>query len=123
MKETRTLTCIGCPMGCQLTVTLEDGAVAAVAGNTCKRGGAYARREVVCPTRVLTTTVPVLGGERPTVPVRTAGEVPKALLLRCADAVKSIYLAAPVAAGQVVCADLCGTGVDLIAVRDVEASE
>ena len=33
----RQLTCIGCPMGCQLTATLEGGVVTAVTGNTCIR--------------------------------------------------------------------------------------
>ena len=119
MKEIRNLTCIGCPMGCPLTVTMEDGQVLAVAGNTCKRGDSYARREVVNPTRILTTTLPVTGGESPTVAVKTAGEVPKALLLDCVRAVKDLRVAAPVAAGQVVARDLCGTGVDLIAVKAV----
>ena len=35
--EKRELTCIGCPLGCALTVTLEHGAVVSVAGNTCPR--------------------------------------------------------------------------------------
>lgn len=48
--EKRELTCIGCPMGCPLTVELENGAVTAVYGNTCPRGDAYARKEVTAPT-------------------------------------------------------------------------
>ena len=36
--ETRELTCIGCPLGCSLKVTLENGEVTDVTGNTCKRG-------------------------------------------------------------------------------------
>ena len=119
MSELRNLICIGCPMGCPLTVTLENGAVAKVEGNTCKRGDTYARHEVTNPTRILTTTLPVDGGVSPTVAVKTAGEVPKALLVDCAREVKGLRLAAPVKAGQVVRADLRGTGVDLIAVKDV----
>ena len=46
------LTCIGCPMGCPLIVTMEDGAVVSVTGNTCPRGDAYARKEVTAPTRI-----------------------------------------------------------------------
>ena len=46
------LTCISCPMGCPLIVTMEDGAVASVTGNTCPRGDAYARKEVTAPTRI-----------------------------------------------------------------------
>lgn len=118
MSETRVLTCIGCPMGCRLTVTMEDGAVAAVAGNTCRRGEDYARREVTAPARVLTTTVPVAGGLRPRVPVKTAGEVPKAMVLACARALAAVEMTAPVRAGDVVCRDILGTDVDVIAVRD-----
>ena len=58
--ETRELTCINCPLGCQLTVTLVDGEVTSVAGNTCKRGDTYGRKEVTNPTRIVTTK---LGGD------------------------------------------------------------
>ena len=50
--EKRELICIGCPMGCPLTVTLDGGTVVTVQGNTCPRGDAYARREVTAPTRI-----------------------------------------------------------------------
>ena len=119
MNDIRNLTCIGCPMGCALTVTMENGSVVKVEGNTCKRGDTYARREVTNPTRILTTTLPVSGGSAPTVAVKTAGEVPKAMLLECVQAIKALTLTAPVTAGQVVCSNLCGTGVDLIAVKAV----
>ena len=65
--EKRELICIGCPMGCPLTVTLDGGAVVTVQGNTCPRGDAYARREVTAPTRIVTTTVRVTGGILPAV--------------------------------------------------------
>ena len=117
--ETRNLICIGCPMGCALTVTMQDGTVTAVEGNTCKRGDDYARREVTAPTRVLTTTLPVVRGTRPTVPVKTAGEIPKHLVMDCAKALRGIELSAPVAAGDVVCRNILGTGVDIVAVADV----
>ena len=48
--EERKLTCIGCPMGCPLIVTMEAGEVISVTGNTCKRGDVYARKEVTNPT-------------------------------------------------------------------------
>ena len=114
----RELICIGCPMGCRLMVTLEGRTVTAVTGNTCRRGDDYAHREVTAPARVLTTTVPVVGGVRPRVSVKTAGEVPKAMVLACARALANVEVAAPVRAGDVVCRDILGTGVDVIAVRD-----
>ncbi|MDD5866147.1 MAG: DUF1667 domain-containing protein, partial [Lachnospiraceae bacterium] len=62
-EEKKNLTCICCPMGCQITVTLKDGEVTDVTGNTCKRGDIYARKEVTNPTRVVTSSVRVTGGE------------------------------------------------------------
>ena len=61
----RQLTCIGCPMGCQLTATIENGVVTAVTGNTCKRGDSYARKECVAPARTVTGTVRCIGGLAP----------------------------------------------------------
>lgn len=47
--STRNLTCIGCPMGCQLTAELAGGEVVSVRGNTCARGEAYAPQGVHPP--------------------------------------------------------------------------
>ena len=60
--EERKLTCIGCPMGCPLTVVMNGKEVISVTGNTCKRGDVYARKEVTDPTRIVTSTVRVSGG-------------------------------------------------------------
>ena len=59
------------------------------------------------------------GGERSTVPVKTAGEIPKALLLDCARALRNVILPAPIHAGDIVVANLLETGVDVIAVKDI----
>ena len=51
---TKELTCIGCPMGCNITVTLDDNKnVLDVKGFTCAIGEKYARTEVVNPERVI----------------------------------------------------------------------
>ena len=43
MKKTE-LTCIGCPMGCAVTVEMDGaGEITGVIGHTCKRGEVYAR--------------------------------------------------------------------------------
>ncbi len=36
--EEKHLTCIGCPMGCSLTVRISEKKVVSVQGNTCKKG-------------------------------------------------------------------------------------
>ena len=115
-----TLTCIRCPKGCQVTVTLEGGQVTAVTGNGCPRGDAYARKEVTDPTRVVTTVVPVSGSAvARMVSVKTAGDVPKAKVLDVVRALSGVSMAAPVHIGDVVLADVCGTGVDVVATKDV----
>ena len=98
--ETRELICIGCPMGCPLTVTLEGGAVTAVQGNTCPRGDAYGRKEVTNPTRIVTSTVRVKGGVL---------------------ALKGVEVPAPVSIGQVLLEDAAGTGVAVVATKNVDA--
>ena len=75
--EKRNLTCIGCPMGCALTVEMENGEVKSVTGHTCKRGDDYARKEVTHPTRIVTSSVYVTGGAIPMVSVKTANDIPK----------------------------------------------
>ena len=57
--ERRDLICIGCPLGCPLVVETDGVEVASVTGNTCKRGDAYARKEVTNPTRIVTSSVKV----------------------------------------------------------------
>lgn len=75
--EKRDLTCIGCPLGCQITVTMENGEVTDVKGNTCPRGDKYAREEVTNPTRVVTSIVKVEGGNLAAVSVKTKDVIPK----------------------------------------------
>ena len=117
--EKRELTCIGCPLGCTMQVTLEDGAVVSVTGNTCPRGDAYARKEVTHPTRIVTTTVPVRGGTAATVSCKTRSDIPKDKIFAVVRALKAVTVAAPVTIGQVVLPNAADTGVDVIATKNV----
>lgn len=117
--EEKSLICINCPLGCRLTATLEKGEVRAVTGNTCPRGEAYARRELSAPTRILTSTVRVTGGTLPVVSVKTADGIPKGRIFDFMEAIRDIELKAPVVMGQVVLADVCGTGVDIVATKNI----
>jgi CxxC motif-containing protein len=121
MKEEKTITCIGCPMGCQVTAVIEDGEVTGVTGNTCAIGDRYARKEVVCPMRVVTSTVRVAGGNLPVVSVKTNGDIPKKQIAQCMRQIRDIKLTAPVAAGDVVVKHIVGTDVDVIATKDIQA--
>ena len=117
----RELICIGCPMGCRLT--LESAPETAngyrVTGCTCKRGEEYAIKEVTAPTRMLTSTVVIEGARLPRLPVRTSGPIPKQRLGECMAILNGLRETSPVAVGQVLVKDLFGTGIDLIASRSL----
>ena len=118
--ETRELICIGCPLGCPLTVTVENNEVTSVAGNTCPRGDAYARKEVTNPTRIVTSTVVVEGGVAPMVSCKTAADIPKGKIFDVTEALQAVCVPAPVAIGDVVLANAAGTGVDVIATKNID---
>ena len=99
--EEKNLICICCPLGCPLTVTLENGEVVSVTGNTCPRGAAYGRREVTNPTRIVTSTALVSGGVLPVVSVKTASDIPKGKIKDVMDAIRQIHAVAPVQIGDV----------------------
>ena len=115
----QTITCISCPVGCRMTVTIEDGKFVSVTGNTCKRGEIYAKQECISPERMVTAVIPVAGAATP-LSVKTRTPIPKAKIQACMAALSEVRLSAPVAAGSVVLADVCGTGVDIIATKSVE---
>lgn len=112
------ITCINCPVGCRLRVELENGQVVSVTGNACKRGEIYARQECVDPQRMVTAVIPVEGSRTP-LSVKTRTPISKKRIGACMQALADVKLTAPIAAGSVVLADVCGTGVDIIATRSV----
>ena len=114
MKE---LVCIVCPRGCRLRVDEENGC--AVTGNSCPRGAKYGKNEVSNPTRVLTSTVKLTGGRYRRCLVKTRQAVPKGKLMEIMRLLDGVELAAPVKTGQVVLPDAAGTGVDVVATKDM----
>ena len=119
MSEVRELICIGCPMGCPLTVTMENGEVLSVTGNTCPNGDKYARKEVTDPRRTVTSTVKIKGGVLPVVSVKTATDIPKNKIFDCMKEIDKIEIDAPVSIGDIVIKDVCGTGVDVIVTKNI----
>ena len=115
--EQRHLTCIGCPMGCQVTVEMEKGEVISVSGNTCKRGDIYARKELTNPTRIVTSTVRVK--DHGMVSVKTREDIPKGKIFDVVRELKGVCLTAPVRIGDIVMENAAGTGVPVIATKNV----
>lgn len=113
--------CISCPVGCMLTVEDQDGQIV-VTGNACPRGKTYGVKEFTAPERMVTSSVAADGGMQPLVSVKTASPVPKAAVPDVLAAIRSARAAAPVSIGDVVVPDAAGTGVDVIATRDLPAT-
>lgn len=119
--ETLQFNCTTCPSECLLTVEAErddDGSVAAVrsvTGNNCPRGDKFARQELSCPMRVLTTAVAVSGGDEALLPVRTAEAIPLELHAQAMALIRGLVVNAPIHMGDVVLANLLNTNIDLVA--------
>lgn len=119
MVERKEFICIGCPLGCPLTVELSDGVVKSVTGNTCPNGEKYARKEVTDPRRTVTTTVKVENGRLPVVSVKTAEDIPKNKIFDCMQELATIKVMAPIHIGDIVVQNVADTGIAVIATKDV----
>lgn len=108
MKE---IICIVCPNGCHISVD-ENGTMT---GGKCKRGIAYAQKELTAPERTLTSSVKLFGHEQRRLSVKTSKPIPKGLLFAAMDVVKSLEVHAPVKIGDVLVSHICGTDADLVA--------
>ena len=116
---TKKLICVACPMGCGITVQLDDNAnVCEVTGNTCPRGKAYAITECTAPTRVLTSTVKVNGGRVNMVSVKSSAPIPKGMMFDIMKEINSVQVDAPVEIGQVIIKNVLGTGADIVATNE-----
>ncbi len=115
----KVITCINCPIGCRMTVSIENGKVVSITGNSCKRGIEYATQESIAPKRMVTAVVAVQGRKMP-VSVKTRTPIPKDKIFACMQAIESLQVQPPVQMGEVLCPNVCGTGVDVIATKTVE---
>ncbi|MBN1777013.1 MAG: DUF1667 domain-containing protein [Clostridiales bacterium] len=117
----KTLTCINCPIGCLLTVSVDEHENQCIKGNLCKRGIVYAKAELTNPTRTVTSTVRLRNAAVSQLPVKTSSPIPKGTMRACMLALKYIEVSAPVAAGDVIIENVCGTDTDIIATRSMPA--
>ncbi len=111
-------TCVECPVGCRLIVTMEHGEVVRVEGNKCPRGAQYGAAEALDPRRILTGVVRAKGLAVAMVPVRTRQSIPKAAFVDAAAAVRGLVIDRPVRCGEVIVQNFLGLGTDLIATRE-----
>ena len=115
-----TITCISCPLGCLLGVTVEDTYVKSVTGASCNRGKAYADMEIKNPTRTVTSTVSIKGSDLKMGSVKSQKPIPKHLIFDCLKSLKGVEIQAPVRIGDVIVENVCSTGVDIVATRSAD---
>ena len=119
MSEKVEITCISCPMGCEVELEVEDDEILSMEGNRCEAGREYVKNEFHNPTRILPTTARVKGGVLPLVPVKTDEPMPKPLLEDAMNEIAKVELEAPVELGDVVIENILDTGVNIVATRDL----
>ena len=119
MIAKREMTCIACPMGCRMNVWRDETGKVQVENHTCKRGVTYGVQEFENPMRTVTSLVRIQSGMRSVCAVKTKSVVPKAKIPEILEIIRTVKAVAPVAIGQVVAADIAGTGVDLVATANM----
>lgn len=116
----KTYTCIICPVGCDITVRAEQSSILSIEGNCCPKGADYVEQELSNPRRNIATSVMVHNGDLPLVSVRLNRPIPKDQIFTVMAAIKNLSFEGPVRIGQVLSKDICGTGADLIATKNVD---
>jgi len=111
--------CTVCPRGCHINVVGNEKEVTSLEGYGCKRGVEYATAEFISPVRILTTTVKIEGNDADLLPVRSNKPLPKDKLYECMEIIKKASIKLPVKQYDVIIADICGTGADIVATKAV----
>lgn len=109
------LICIVCPNGCRLHVDDQFN----VTGNRCPRGPVYAKQEVTNPTRVVTSTVKINSTILRVLPVKTKTAISKKKIFDVMAVIQKTTAKVPIHIGDVIVPNVAGTGVDLVATRDI----
>lgn len=122
-SETHYITCVVCPLGCNLTVSLINGQIVNLKGNNCKRGYNYALAEITNPVRVLTTTVKIKGASFPLMPVKSDIPIPKKMLFDCMKVINCVELSVPAKLGDIIIKNILNTGANIVATRTLYSSE
>ena len=120
MTKEEMIICVGCPLGCEVKLTLNDkNEVTAVEDNKCKEGKRYAVEEFTNPVRTLTATVLTQGSSQPLLPVRTGKPILKTLLPQSMSIIAKTRVKPPIKMGDVIVPNLLDTGIDVVASSDL----
>lgn len=115
----REITCIACPIGCRLVIQPSEEGGYWIEGYTCLKGKQYAEQEMRDPKRLLTSTVKIRNGFLARLPVKTDQPIPKQEIFPAMQLLSELCIEAPVKMGQILIADLFGSGANIVATRDM----
>lgn len=107
----KTITCIMCPNGCEISYDLTGG--------MCAKGPEYVKNEILNPKRTLTSTVRVTNGEIPLASVKTTEPMAREKLREAMKVIAGLSVEAPVNPGRIIVKDFMEEGIDLIATKTV----
>lgn len=114
----KTITCIVCPKGCQVTVTQENGVFTTI-GNACQRGNVYGIQETTQPKRMLTGTIKIIGASISRCPVVTSAPINKEDQFKVMALLEKVEVTAPVFMNQIVLNNVLNSGVDILITRSM----
>ncbi|MFA7376409.1 MAG: DUF1667 domain-containing protein [Acholeplasmataceae bacterium] len=112
---TKTMTCVRCPIGCQLMIHDNE-----ITGNRCKRGYEYARQELSCPKRLVTTTIKTTSKVNPRLPVKTDDMIEKKYVFDVILEARKLTVSPPVNIGDILIENLFKTGVNLVSTKKID---
>lgn len=115
------MSCKVCPMACHLKISEDkvNPSTHRVEGNKCNRGKDFALKEILEPSRVLTSRVLLENGPMSRLPVKTNGVIPSHLVDESMEIIKEARVSAPIAKGDIIIKNILNTGVDVVAARKV----
>ena len=120
MAKEEVIICVGCPLGCEVKLTLNSkNEVTGVDDNKCKEGEKYALEEFENPVRTLTATVLTQDSSQPLLPVRSSEPILKILLSQSMTVIAKARAKPPIKMGDVIVPNLLDTGVDVVASSDL----
>ena len=111
--------CTVCPRGCHIMAQGNGEQMLSAEGYGCKRGLEYVSTEYAHPVRILTTTVKISGVQNDLLPVRSSQPIPKEKLFDCMGVIRDTVAKQPVHRYDVIIPNICGTGVDIVATKDI----
>lgn len=112
--------CTICPIGCNILVEGEGENIISITGNQCNRGFEFAKNEFSHPVRILTTSVKVINSSTPLLPVRSNKPIPKELIMDCMKIIKEVEVKAPIQSKDIIIADICDSGADIVATASID---